>query len=301
VKLLSSIVNEIEHLEQEILEKKKQLAQLRKSLPEQKVENYHFVTSEKQTVTLLDLFKDKDELIVIHNMGRGCNYCTMWADGFNGVYHHLIEKAAFALSSPDAPEVQEDIAAERGWRFPMVSTIGTSFKTDFGFEKDGYYYPGVSTFRRDEEGNIYHHAKAPLGPGDDYNVVWHLFDLLPSGSEDFQPKKKYNKEFPFQFTNNVAIQVKDYEKAIHFYENIIGMKMERSFQNETKFSIAGLNFFIENSDGENVFFELAVDDFDGAKNTLIEKGCTITKEFHDKSIMVSDPFGMKFHLFEVKK
>ncbi|MFD2445936.1 DUF899 family protein [Bacillus sp. CGMCC 1.16607] len=188
---VESLSNEINQLEQEILEKKKKLAQLRKSVPEQKVENYQFVATDHQEVNLLDLFGEKDELIVIHNMGKGCSYCTMWADGFNGVYHHLIQKAAFVLTSPDIPEVQENLAAERGWKFPMVSTKGTSFKADFGFEKDGYNYPGVSTFRRDKEGNIYHHAKAPLGPGDDYNIVWHLFDLLPSGSEDFQPKKKY--------------------------------------------------------------------------------------------------------------
>jgi predicted dithiol-disulfide oxidoreductase (DUF899 family) len=190
--MTNSLMTEIEQLEIEILDKKKKLAQLRKSLPEQKVHNYQFITSEKEKVSLLDLFQDKDELIVIHNMGNACSYCTMWADGFNGVFHHLIQKAAFVLSSPDEPAVQDDIAAERGWKFPMVSTKGTSFKTDFGFEKDGYYHPGVSTFRRDKEGNIYHHAKAPLGPGDDFNVVWHLFALLPSGSEDFQPKKNYD-------------------------------------------------------------------------------------------------------------
>jgi predicted dithiol-disulfide oxidoreductase (DUF899 family)/predicted enzyme related to lactoylglutathione lyase len=296
-----TLYTEIDQLEQEIMEKKKKLAQLRKSVPEQKVENYQFITSDKQEVSLLDLFQNKDELIVIHNMGRGCSYCTMWADGFNGVYHHLIEKAAFVLSSPDAPEVQEDLAAERGWIFPMVSTKGTTFKEDFGFQKDGYFYPGVSTFRKDKDGNIYHHAKASLGPGDDYNIVWHLFDLLPSGSEDFQPKKKYDRQANFQLTNYVAVQVKDYERAINFYDNIIGMKLQRSYENETKFSMGRIHFFIENSEGDNVFFEFAVDDFHHAIEMLLDQGCKITKEFHEKSVMVVDPFGMKFHIFEVKK
>jgi predicted dithiol-disulfide oxidoreductase (DUF899 family)/predicted enzyme related to lactoylglutathione lyase len=296
-----TLYNEIDKLEQEILEKKKKLAHLRKSVPEQKVENYQFITSDKREVTLLDLFQDKDELIVVHNMGKGCSYCTMWADGFNGVYQHLIQKAAFVLSSPDEPEVQEDFAAARGWIFPIVSTKGTTFKVDFGFQKDGYYYPGVSTFRKDEDGNIYHHAKAPLGPGDDYNIVWHLFDLLPSGSEDFQPSKKYNRHSTFQLTNNVAIQVKDYARAIHFYENIIGMKFERNYDNETKFSMGGIQFFIENSEGDAVFFEFAVDDFHHAIEMLLDQGCQITKEYHEKSVMIKDSFGLKFHLFEVKK
>lgn len=73
-------------------------------------------------VTLSSLFGDKDTLFVIHNMGHGCSSCTMWADGFNGVYHHLRDRAAFVVSSPEAPEEQRSFAASRSWRFPMVST-----------------------------------------------------------------------------------------------------------------------------------------------------------------------------------
>lgn len=182
---------EIDKLQKEIIEKKKKLTELKKSLPEQKVKNYQFLTPDQQKVSLLDLFQDKEELIVIHNMGKSCPYCTMWADGFNGVYEHLIQKAAFVLSSPDSPEVIKEFATSRGWKFPIVSTRKTSFKQDLGFEKDGTYVPGVSTFRKDREGNIYHHAKARFGPWDDYNIVWDLFDLLPSGSEDFVPKTNY--------------------------------------------------------------------------------------------------------------
>ena len=36
-------------------------------------------------VRLSELFGDKRDLILIHNMGKGCPSCTMWADGFNGV------------------------------------------------------------------------------------------------------------------------------------------------------------------------------------------------------------------------
>ncbi|MGD6957598.1 DUF899 family protein [Rossellomorea aquimaris] len=63
---------QIQALELEIMEKKKQLAQLRKEQTPQKVENYLFLTTDQKTVTLEELFKDKDELIIIHNMGRNC-------------------------------------------------------------------------------------------------------------------------------------------------------------------------------------------------------------------------------------
>jgi predicted dithiol-disulfide oxidoreductase (DUF899 family)/predicted enzyme related to lactoylglutathione lyase len=299
--LHESLLNEIDKLEQEILVKKKQLSLLRKSVPEQKVENYRFMTSDRRELSLLDLFQDKNELIVVHNMGRGCSYCTMWADGFNGVYQHLVQKAAFVLSTPDSPEIQEDLAAERGWIFPIVSTKGTTFKQDFGFERDGYFHPGVSTFRKDKEGNIYHHTQAPLGPGDDYNIVWHLFDLLPSGSEDFQPKKKYNRDGTFKLTNNIAVQVKDFERASSFYQNIIGMRLDQKGDAESKFSFGNHHFYVEDSDKGSVFFELAVDDFHHAIEILLDQGCMITNEHHEKSVMIADPFGLNFHLFEVSK
>ncbi|PEJ58604.1 hypothetical protein CN692_10065 [Bacillus sp. AFS002410] len=292
---------EIDLLENEILEKKRQLTALRKAIPEQKVENYPFVTSNGEPTSLLKLFGEKDELIVIHNMGRGCSYCTMWADEFNGVYHHIRNKAAFVLSTPDAPGVQEDLAAERGWVFPIVSTKDTTFKIDMGFEVDGNCQPGVTTFRKDLDGSIYQVAKARFGPGDDYCSVWHLLDLLPTGSENFQPAKKLNNQTPYQLTNYIAFEVDHYENAIKFYENTIGMKLEKKYENETKFSLNGTYFFIANNPDKNVYFEFAVDHFDHIIGKLIDAGCHITKVYHDKSVMISDPYGIKFHLFETKK
>jgi predicted dithiol-disulfide oxidoreductase (DUF899 family) len=295
------LVDEIALLEQEILEKKRTLAELRKSNPKQLETNYQFLTINKKKVSLLDLFQDKDELIIIQNMGKSCKYCTMWADGFNGVYHHLIEKAAFVVASPDTPEEQDAFAAERRWQFPMISTKGTTFKEDFGFEIDGYQHPGVSTFKKDASGNITHVANSPLGPGDDFCAVWHLFDLLPSGSEGYHPKRKINTKTPFQITNNIAIQVKNYEGAIKFYEKTIGMTVEDTFESDTKLTFGGTNFYLENSDNGNVFFEFAVEDFETSKASLLEEGCQITKEYHEKSVMIADPYGLKFHLFESTK
>src|SRR4249920_2536188 len=55
------------------------------------------------------------------------DYAFKRAGGGNGVYDHLRNRAAFVLSSPDAPERQRQFAAGRGWRFPMISYEGTSF------------------------------------------------------------------------------------------------------------------------------------------------------------------------------
>jgi len=60
-------------------------------------------------------------------MGRSCPYCTMWADGFNGVLDHLEDRAAFALVSPDTPLAQRKFAGSRGWKFKMVLEQGDQF------------------------------------------------------------------------------------------------------------------------------------------------------------------------------
>ncbi|WP_100013131.1 DUF899 family protein [Lentibacillus sediminis] len=293
-----NIVSEINKLEQEILEKKKRLVELKKAIPDKQVENYLFQSSMNQEKSLLELFDDKDELWVVHNMGKSCGYCTMWADGFNSVYHHLDGKAAFVVSSPDTPEVQESFAASRKWQFPMVSIEGSAFTKDMGFEKEGYFYPGVSTFYKDEQDQIFLHSQASFGPGDDYCVPWHLFDLLPSGREGITVKRNLNSESPFQLTNNIAVGVTDYDNAVQFYENVLGMQMEQELQNEKKFSASGTNFYFENASENDVYFEFAVDDFEAAKRLLLANGCTITKVYSENSCMFADPYGLRFHVFE---
>ncbi|MFT4413875.1 DUF899 family protein [Fredinandcohnia humi] len=298
---MSDIYAKIKELENEIQQKKKQLAELRKSVPEKQVQNYKFITFNDEHVTLLDLFGDKNELFIIHNMGKNCSYCTMWADGFNGVYHHLAAKAGFVVSSPDAPKAQASIAAERQWKFQMISVKEHSFTADMGFRKDGHYYPGVSTFRKDEQGNIFLYAHAPFAPGDDYCVPWHLFDLLPSGSNNVKTKQKLNPHSPFQLTNQIAVGVNNYEKAISFYQNVIGMKLEQTFDNVSKLTICGISFYLEENEENPVFFEFSVEDLHAAKNFLIKNGCTITKEYSSTSVRVKDPFGLTYHVYESYK
>lgn len=148
-------------------------------------------------VRLSQLFQGKGDLILIHNMGRGCSSCTMWADGFNGVYDHLASRAGFALVSPDPVDVQKAFAASRGWRFPMVSYGDSGFGESIGFrgkwEEDarwGGWDPGVSVFRKDGD-RILRLSHADFGPGDGFCVTYHLFDLVPGADPDWEPRWSY--------------------------------------------------------------------------------------------------------------
>ena len=150
-------------------------------------------------VRLSELFGDKRDLILIHNMGTGCPSCTMWADGFNGVYDHLASRAAFVVSSPNTVEVQKQFAKSRGWRFPMVSHVNSTFAQDLGYRHSsddvfdqamGGWNPGVSVFRRDGD-RILRLSDADLGPFDGFCLVYHLFDLVPGADPNWNPKYSY--------------------------------------------------------------------------------------------------------------
>jgi predicted dithiol-disulfide oxidoreductase (DUF899 family) len=142
-------------------------------------------------VRLSDLFGDKTDLILIHNMGVGCTSCTMWADGFNGVYDHLASRAAFAVVSPDPIETQRKAVAERGWRFPMVRYQGEASARAMDAWSDSIGFDAnVSVFRKDD-GRIVRVSNAELGPHDGFCVVYHLFDLVPGADVNWEPQYRY--------------------------------------------------------------------------------------------------------------
>ncbi len=180
-----------------LAEYRRQIADLRDKMREvraasepEEVPDYVF-TNSAGSACLSELFGDKPDLVVIHNMGASCPSCTLWADGFNGIYDHLASRADFVVSSPDTPAVQKSFAAGRGWRFPMVSHDGTTFAADMGYRsEDGGWLPGISVFRR-EKNRILRVSDAGLGPGDDFCSLWHIFDLLPGGAGDWAPKYRY--------------------------------------------------------------------------------------------------------------
>lgn len=176
-------------------EAKQRMVELSRRIGPERVEDYELQGREGR-VRLSEMFGDKQDLILIHNMGYECPYCTMWADEFQGVLRHLQDRAAFVVVSPNSVEIQQSVRRKRGWTFEMYSAEGTSFIRDMGFESDGVSYnsnamPGVSTFRKNADGSIDRVARDFFGPGDLYCGAWHLFDLLADGAGDWEAKLEY--------------------------------------------------------------------------------------------------------------
>ncbi|MCY4092763.1 MAG: DUF899 family protein [Caldilineaceae bacterium] len=187
---------ELEAAYKELDRAQKRLAELRRQLPHEPVSDYE-LQGPDGPVNLSALFGEKEDLILVHNMGSGCSYCTLWADNFNGVAQHLQDRAAFVLVSPDSPAEQQEFARGRGWRFPLYSAADSTFTADMGFYSTGGYMsgyqPGVSVFRKSEDGSITRVAKDHFGPGDSYCGIWHLFSLLPDGHDGWNPQFDYTE------------------------------------------------------------------------------------------------------------
>lgn len=192
---MSDLKTRIEELGREVMEKTQELHKLRLEMPPEKVEDFPFAEPGGGEVRLSDLFGDRKDLILVHNMGSGCPYCTLWSDSFNGLLPYYEDRAAFVVVSPDEPDKQRTFADARGWKFRMVSDQEKRFTKEMGFwgsfgeEPDAGEgpWPGFSTFRKNEDGSVERIASDFFGPGDTYLGLWHMFGILDQGVGSWQP------------------------------------------------------------------------------------------------------------------
>jgi len=183
---------QIKDLQQVIDSKNNELLELKMQLGGAEVKDYTFYDKEGEPVQFYSLFDDKDELLIIQNMGKGCSYCTLWADGFNGTIDHFSNRINWALVSPDEPADLKQFAESRNWTFEVYSCHNSTFKKDVGFIwENGMVAPGFSVFKKNETGKVIHHAYDWFGPGDNFSPIWHFMNYLPNGKNGWAPKIKY--------------------------------------------------------------------------------------------------------------
>lgn len=183
------MTDSVRQLEEEISAKKKQLAEARMAVQPEAVGDHTF-QSLAGPVSLAELFGDRDELLVVHNMGRTCPYCTLWADGLNGLHEHLENRAAFVVVSPDGPAEQKQFADSRGWRFRMVSDADKEFTRAMGYLRGEDWWPGISGFVKGD-GLVLRTGTTTFGPGDDFCGIWPAMELL-GGDRGWEPKYRYS-------------------------------------------------------------------------------------------------------------
>jgi predicted dithiol-disulfide oxidoreductase (DUF899 family) len=198
-------------------DQREQVAELRRSLPMGPAVTVDYVFREGPAdladndeshfweTRFVDLFAPgKDSLLVDHlmfgaNDERPCPMCSMWADGYDAVVRHVMQRANFVLIAKADLGKLRTWAQRKGWtHVRLLSARGNSFNEDFLVEQAGSQQPAVSVFKRLPDGNIHHFytTEASLASGhhrgiDIFTPVWNLFDLLPEGRGNWMPKHDY--------------------------------------------------------------------------------------------------------------
>jgi predicted dithiol-disulfide oxidoreductase (DUF899 family) len=123
--------------EKEYTRRGDEIARQRQALPWVPIDKqYHFETA-AGTVTLMDLFQGRSQLLVYHFMfgpdyTAGCPSCSMIADGFNGFAVHLAHHDVMLWSVSRAPLAKLQAYQRRmGWTFAWASSHGDDFNFDF--------------------------------------------------------------------------------------------------------------------------------------------------------------------------
>jgi len=182
---------EIPELEKQIFELTAKLNELRKASAGDEVRDYEFSTIDGAT-SLLNMFGDKKQLLLIHNMGQGCRYCTLWADGFNGFLQHLESVMSVVLVSKDPPELQRQFANSRDWRFRLASHGGGDYISEQTVMDGAENMPGAVVYERDGD-RITRKNSCIFGPGDIYCSMWSLLGLAGLGADNWTPQYAYWK------------------------------------------------------------------------------------------------------------
>lgn len=180
---------DIRALETQIFELTARLQALRRAHAGVPVSNYTFSTLDGET-TLANLFAGRDRLLVIHNMGQGCRYCTLWADGFNGFLPHLESAMSVVLVSKDPPAVQRAFANSRGWQFRLASHGGGDYIREQTVQEGSENMPGAVVYERRGE-QILRRNGAVFGPGDEFCSLWNLLGLAGLSESEWTPQFRY--------------------------------------------------------------------------------------------------------------
>jgi predicted dithiol-disulfide oxidoreductase (DUF899 family) len=196
--------------EKELRRQMDEMARLRRNLPWEQVEQrYEFDTRDGKQ-TLADLFGKRSQLLIYHFMlgpgwEEGCKGCSFLSDHFDPMLVHLAHRdVSFVVVSRAPLDEIEAFKKRMGWKFPWVSSSGSSFNFDYrvSFTPDQmergdmeYNYsrkpfesteaPGLSAFYKDPATSIVYHTYSTYARGLDVGIgTYNFLDLAPKGRDE---------------------------------------------------------------------------------------------------------------------
>ena len=168
-----------------------------------------FIAEGGSTVTLADLFGDKQSLVVYSYMfgpqrERPCPMCTSLLGAWNGEARDIEQRVGLAVIARSPIEKLVAFKKERGWRdLKLYSDPSGEFSRDYhAIAPDGSDIPGFNVFTR-RDGKIRHFWSGEMGfdqadPGQDPRgapdlmPIWTILDSVPEGrGKDWYPKLDY--------------------------------------------------------------------------------------------------------------
>lgn len=192
--------DELRAAELALMQQRETVAELRRKLPLGPATPDYEFQAPSGPVRLSELLADDRPLVLYHFMygkqqGSPCPMCSMWADGWNAVSHHIAENVNFALVS-DAPiDETLSLADQRGWTdLQWLSAHDSTFKVDIGgADEAGNQWPFLSTWEVDPDGPRLTYSGGAHIDGEHWrgldllSPVWHLLDLTRDGRGDWMP------------------------------------------------------------------------------------------------------------------
>lgn len=199
----------------ELLKKEKELSRLRDeisvqrmALPWERVERSYAFDGAEGRQSLSNLFRGRSQLFVYHFMlapgGEPCSGCSFISDHVDGARLHFEhhDLAFVAVSRASVPEI-EAVKKRMNWKFPWVSSAGSSFNYDYHVsftpeqiaagEAVYNYEPcdfgmedlhGMSVFYKNEKGEIFHTYSSYGRGGDIFLGAYHFLDVSPKGRNE---------------------------------------------------------------------------------------------------------------------
>ncbi len=184
------------------------VAALRRQLPPggEIPANYTFV-GEEGPVTLRDLFRDTDTLVLYSMMygpqrQRPCPSCTSLLESWDGLARNFRERATIAVIARSPIERLLAFKQERGWQHLLFYSDMSGDYTRAYVSATDEDMPALNVFTR-RDGMVRHFWSGEMGPetadpgqdprGAPYtDPLWALFDLTPEGrGTDWYPQLEY--------------------------------------------------------------------------------------------------------------
>ncbi|MFO1157512.1 MAG: DUF899 domain-containing protein [Reyranellaceae bacterium] len=188
---------------------REELARERRALPWVRIDKAYAFDAPEGRLALADMFGGKGQLLVYHFMlgpdwKEGCPSCSFWADNYNGVDVHLAQRDTALVAVSRAPLASIEAYRRRmGWTFRWVSSLASDFNFDFAVSFDpaqradgalNYNFgtssfgaeeaPGLSAFRRGDDGAVYHTYSTYTRGLDMVNGAYHMLDMTSKGRDE---------------------------------------------------------------------------------------------------------------------